>query len=74
MKTPEGIKYVYKGELLTADEFIKAQDEIIQELREDNEKLKGEIQNLLNEYVYNLTDKQNGKTKGEGNDHNKAMR
>lgn len=34
MKTPEGtIKYVYQGELLDADDFIKAQDGIIKNLK-----------------------------------------
>lgn len=33
IRTPAGgVKYVYKGELLTAEEFIKAQDGKIQEL------------------------------------------
>lgn len=47
MKTPEGIKYVYKGELLTADEFIKAQDEIIQDQKKIIEQKDGQI-NVLN--------------------------
>lgn len=35
IRTPAGgVKYVYKGELLTAEEFIKAQDGKIQELKQ----------------------------------------
>lgn len=47
MKTQEGIKYVYKGELLSADEYINALDEIIQDIKLENEQLKRENHDLL---------------------------
>lgn len=57
MRTSAGeIKYVYKGELLSAEEFIKAQDEKIQELKniieekdEAIRKLRSQIQRRKNE-------------------------
>ena len=50
MRTPAGdIKYVYKGELLTAEEFIKAQDDKIQELQIIIEQKDKVIANLRSE-------------------------
>ena len=63
MKTPDWkIKYVYKGELLEADEFIKAQDEIIKDLKKQLEQKDGQI-NVLNGMVRETLNKLNQEAK-----------
>ena len=60
------IKYVYKGELLTADEFIKAQDEIIQDLKKQITQRDGLI-NVLNWKIKETMDKLNEEAKENEN-------